>query len=429
MVEADPNTDKESFVVGAYRDGEGRPVVLSAVAEAARRVMDGNHGHEYLPMTGHAKFCVGATKLLYVRRLCSQCLQPLTFSLVACVGSPGRYGESCTALREGRIASCQSLSGTGALRVGAVFCQRFNPGKPVLISDPTWANHDGIFTDGGLATRKYRYIDAETQTLAIDDMLADVKAAPEGSILLLHACAHNPTGVDPSHEQWERIATVCAERRMIPFFDCAYQGFATGDLEADAFAVRMFAERGLPVMAAQSFSKNCGLYSQRIGNLTVVAASREERERVIGNVARIARTMYSNPPSHGARLVHEILRDPELYKQWKGDCRMMADRIGAMRTALVEELRKQGSTRDWSHITNQIGMFSYTGLTARQCEIMRTRHHVYVLSSGRVSMAAVTPHNVVKLAKAMVDVTEVPANTVPGTADGSDSDERRTVVA
>jgi len=295
-------------------------------------------------------------------------------------------------------------SGTGALRLGAEFCAKFMPDKPVLVSDPTWPNHIGVFEASGVEIRRYRWIDPVHETLALDHVLEDLTAAPEGSIVLLHACAHNPTGVDPNHEEWNAIADVCVARGLKPFFDCAYQGFASGDLDRDAWAVRMFASRGMPVMAAQSFSKNFGLYGERVGCFTAVAATEEEKPHLKSNIKVTARRMYSNPGLYGARIVYTVLSDPELRDEWYGECRIMAKRINDMRQLLRAKLEEFGQPHEWDHITSQIGMFSYTGLTPEQCDALKRDFHIYLPRNGRVSMAGVTHGNAERLAKAMVSV-------------------------
>jgi len=238
----------------------------------------------------------------------------------------------------------------------------------------------------------------------IDGLLQDLSAAPPNSVILLHSCAHNPTGADPSKEQWAKIADVCEAKKLFPFFDSAYQGFATGDLENDAFAPRMFVQRGFSTIICQSYAKNMGLYGERIGALHVVCQSNGEKEAVLSQLKRLARCNYSNPPLHGARLVAGVLGDPALFAEWESQVKLMANRIISMRQLLFNELKTLGTPGDWSHILKQIGMFTYTGLNVKQSAALISVHHIYLTSNGRISMAGVTPANVAYVAKAIHDV-------------------------
>ena len=265
------------------------------------------------------------------------------------------YGPDSAAIKEDRIAITQSISGTGALRIGGAFLERFYPhAKTVYIPTPSWANHNAVFKDSGLKVEKYKYYNKDTIGLDFDGMIADLKAAPENSIVLLHACAHNPTGIDPTPEQWKQISQVVKEQGHFPFFDMAYQGFASGDTDKDAYPVRLFIEEGHQIVLAQSFAKNMGLYGERVGAFSVVCASSEEKKRVDSQIKILVRPLYSNPPVHGARIASEILNDPALNKQWLGEVKEMADRIIKMRALLKENLEKLGSKQNWDHITNQV---------------------------------------------------------------------------
>ena len=298
------------------------------------------------------------------------------------------FGEDCTALREKRVATCQSLSGTGALTLAAHLIQRTLPGRAVYCSSPTWENHGKVVADAGLGTlRSYRYWDAASRGLDIEGMLADLRSAPEGSIVLLHACAHNPTGVDPTRAQWESIADVCAERSLLPWFDVAYQGFASGDSDTDAWAVRYFVSRGFEALVCQSFAKNFGLYAERVGALHVVCAEESSAAAALSQLEAIARPMYSTPPAHGARIVAAVLGDAELAAEWRAQLAAAMARIVAMRAAVAAALAAKGTPGDWSHITRQIGMFSYTGLDRAQATRMVEDFHVYMLDSGRINVA------------------------------------------
>ena len=320
-----------------------QPYVLPSVKEAEMKVINGNMDKEYAGITGVPAFTKAAALLA--------------------------YGPDSSAIKDDRIAITQSISGTGALRIGGAFLERFYPGdKTIYIPTPSWANHAAVFKDCGLKVEKYRYYNPETIGLDFDGMVEDIKKMPKGSIVLLHACAHNPTGVDPTEEQWKAISAAVKEGGHFPFFDMAYQGFASGDTNTDAFALRHFIAEGHNPILAQSFAKNMGLYGERVGAFSVVAASAEEKKRVDSQIKILVRPLYSNPPIHGARIASTVLNDASLNKQWLGEVKGMADRIIKMRALLRENLEKLGSKHDWSHITNQIGMFAYTGLKADQMD-------------------------------------------------------------
>ena len=267
------------------------------------------------------------------------------------------YGPDSAPIKEDRVVITQSISGTGALRIGGEFLNRWYPGdKKIYIPTPSWANHNAVFKDSGLQVEKYRYYNKETIGLDYDGMLEDIKALPNGSMVLLHACAHNPTGIDPTQEQWKGISQAMKEGGHYPFFDMAYQGFATGDTDLDAWPVRYFIEQGHNLCLAQSFAKNMGLYGERVGAFSIVCESAEEKKRVDSQVKILVRPLYSNPPVHGARIAGAILNDPAMNKQWLGEVKGMADRIIEMRALLKENLEKLGSKHDWSHITSQVRM-------------------------------------------------------------------------
>mmetsp|Transcript_27839 Transcript_27839/g.69787 ORF Transcript_27839/g.69787 Transcript_27839/m.69787 type:complete len:448 (-) Transcript_27839:119-1462(-) len=374
----DQSDVKINLGVGAYRNQHGKPWVLPSIQMAERKI----HGmdHEYAPITGPAKFGPLAADLL--------------------------FGENSPAIKDKRVVSTQSISGTGALRILAEFLKRYFPHTEVYVPKPTWANHIPIMNDTGFDVKFLRYYNPATCGLDFDNYIADLKTLPESSVVLLHCCAHNPTGVDPSPDQWREICKVFKEKKHFPFFDSAYQGFATGDLAADAFPVRLFVEEGLQMVVAQSFAKNFGLYGHRCGAAHIVTANQDEAARVLSQLKIMIRPAYSNPPVHGARLVETILGDSELRAQWTRDVQSMAGRIIDMRKALVDKLKALGSTRDWKHITNQIGMFCYTGLTTDQVDALRTDHHVYMTKDGRISIAGITPANVDHLAKSIHAVTK-----------------------
>ena len=373
----DVSDDKLNLGVGAYRTEELKPYVLNVVRKAEKRELERDENKEYLPIEGLASFRAATAELL--------------------------LGKDSSVIRDERIATVQGLSGTGSLRLGAALIAKYLKGTTVYIPQPTWGNHRNIFSDAGLEWKYYRYYDPSTIDLDLGGMVEDLRQAPEKSVVILHGCAHNPTGCDPTPQQWQTIADVCQEKKHIPFFDVAYQGFASGDLIKDAAAPRMFAERGMEMMVTQSYSKNLGLYAERIGALNLIVANKEVAGRVLSQVKRIARAMYSNPPVHGARIVAEIVQNDELFAEWNKEMGAMADRIMSVRQALVEALDKRMPERDWTFITRQIGMFSFTGLTEAQVGNMTDRHHVYMTKDGRISLAGLNGAKVDALADAIVD--------------------------
>lgn len=293
-------------------------------------------------------------------------------------------GGDSPAIREKRICTLQTISGTGAVHLGALFLSKFHPSRPkIYLSSPTWANHNQIFTNAGLSIANYPYFSAQTKGLDIDGMLDGLRSAPAGSIILLHACAHNPTGVDPTQEQWKQIAAVMRERQHFPFFDTAYQGFASGDLARDSWAIRYFIEQGFELCIAESFAKNFGLYGQRAGAFHFVSAPGSDAETANLNVASqlsiLQRSEISNPPAYGARIAGKVLNDPKLFAEWEGDLKTMSGRIQEMRKGLRQRLEAKGTPGGWEHITSQIGMFSFTGLTEPQVKALREKWHVYMV--------------------------------------------------
>ncbi|CAD7705087.1 unnamed protein product [Ostreobium quekettii] len=374
---ADGSADKLNLGVGAYRTEELAPYVLEVVKKAEAKMLEKGENKEYLPIDGLAAFKKATVELL--------------------------LGADSPAVKEGRVATIQSLSGTGSLRVAGQFLSRFCSGRTLYISDPTWGNHKAIFTDAGVPWKTYRYFDPETVGLDEEGMMADLKAAPEGSVVLLHGCAHNPTGVDPTKEQWKQICDLCHERQLLPFFDVAYQGFATGSLEEDAFAPRLFVEEGHDVIVCQSYSKNLGLYAERIGALNIVASDKDSAARILSQLKKIARPMYSNPPVHGARIVTEVIGNKDMFDEWKGEMEMMSGRIMTVRGELYDHLTRMAPEKDWSFVKRQIGMFSYTGMTPDQVANMTGKHHIYMTKDGRISLAGLSSSKAEYLAAAMVD--------------------------
>lgn len=376
----DQNPKKMNVGVGAYRDDGGKPFVLPSVRAAEEKLLSQNLNHEYLPTHGCPIFRAAAKKLA--------------------------FGGDSKVVSEDRVASAQSISGTGGLRIGGLFIKKFHKSPTFYLPSPSWGNHTPIFRDSYLDVKQYSYYKKETKGLDFEKMLKDISQMEEGSTIMLHACAHNPTGVDPTHEQWDEISKAVRDRNLLVFIDMAYQGFASGDLEYDAYAVRKFTEDGHNILLSQSFAKNMGVYGQRCGAFSVVCQNADEAAAVESQLKIIIRPLYSSPALHAARLVSTVLTDPTLYNQWLGDVKGMADRIISMRHALREGLAREGSTHNWEHLTKQIGMFCYTGMTPDQVDRLIKEYSIYLTKDGRISIAGVSTKNVNYLAKAMHDVTK-----------------------
>jgi len=377
----DKNPKKMNLGVGAYRDDAGKPFVLPSIKMAEEQLAKKGLNHEYAPIVGEAEFGKLSANLA--------------------------FGEGNSVVTDGRNVTVQAISGTGALRIGAAFLSKWFPGaKQVYLPKPSWGNHTPIFKHAGVEVGGYSYYDAKTCGFDFNGAVADIKKIPEKSIILLHACAHNPTGVDPKPDQWRELSKVIKQRNLYVFFDMAYQGFASGNVDGDAFAVREFLKDGHDICLAQSYAKNMGLYGERAGAFTVVCKDKEEADRVMSQIKILIRPMYSNPPIHGSRLVTEILSNKDLTKQWLVDVKLMADRIITMRQKLKDGLKKEGSSRNWEHITDQIGMFCFTGMNPQQVEKIIKDHSVYLTKDGRISVAGISSGNVDYLAHAMHLVTK-----------------------
>lgn len=371
---------KINLGVGAYRDDKGKPYVLPSVRTAEKTLLAKEADKEYAGITGIPEFTSAAARLA--------------------------YGESSAPILEKRLAITQTISGTGALRVGAEFFSRFAPSKDVFLPTPSWANHKAVFQNAGMTVHNYRYYDKTNIALDINGLIEDLERAPLGATVLLHACAHNPTGVDPTPEQWRKILEVVKRKQLVPFFDMAYQGFASGDCDRDAYALRLFVEEGLQVALCQSFAKNMGLYGERVGAFSIVCADAEEKARVDSQLKIVIRPLYSNPPINGARIASTILNDAKLKDQWLGEVKGMAGRMIEMRSLLKKNLEDLGSKKNWSHVTSQIGMFCYTGLSAEQVKRLATEFSVYGTADGRISIAGINSGNVRRLAEAIHEVTK-----------------------
>jgi len=361
---ADTDPKKIDLGIGAYRDGESKPYVFPVVKKAEEMILaDPTSNHEYLPIEGHIQF----------RELAQQLI----------------FGADNPAVVEKRISSAQTISGTGAVSLGCkLLCRFMKPGTPIYISKPTWPNHSPICTEAGFTdVRTYDYYDDVNRKVDFEKMKKSLEEAPEGAVIILHMCAHNPTGYDPTNEQWEILSDLFVEKKLVPFFDAAYQGFASGDVDDDAFSLRLFVRKGLYPVVAQSFAKSMGLYGERIGALHVVTPSPEHVKAVSSNIQKLVRPMYSNPPCHGALIIKTILSHPDMVAQWKMELAGVCDRIKSMRHKLVEKLVEYKTPGTWDHIVAQRGMFSFTGLTADQCTRLTDVHHIYLTKTGRISVA------------------------------------------
>lgn len=371
---------KVNLGVGAYRDDDGKPFRLPSVIKAEEIIYKAGLNHEYAPIGGESSFTDAAVKLA--------------------------LGENSKVLKEKTNATVQTLSGTGALRLCLEFVtKQYGKVKELWVPDPTWGNHPQICNMIGLPIKKYRYYDSKNISFDLQGAIDDICKMPEGSIILLHACAHNPTGVDPRLEEWKQLSEVIKHKKVLPFFDMAYQGFATGQVDNDAAAVRLFIEDGHEVMLAQSFAKNMGLYGERAGALTFCCGDPKVADNVMSQLKIMIRTVYSNPPLYGARLVQTILNTPELKSMWLKDVKAMADRIISMRTRLREGVEGAGSKHSWRHITDQIGMFCYTGLKPDQVERLIKEFHIYLTKDGRISVAGVNSKNVDYISQAIHKVS------------------------
>lgn len=377
----DVNPKKMNLGVGAYRDDNGKPYVLPSVRSAEQKIISKGLDKEYAGIVGLPDFCNAAARLA--------------------------FHEDSVVIKDQLNATVQGISGTGSLYIGAAFISEFHkPSKEIYMPTPTWGNHIPLFKRCGMTVKQYRYYDPKTCGFDFNGALQDIAKIPEHSVILLHACAHNPTGVDPKPEQWKEMSKVIKSRKLLPYFDMAYQGFASGDCNRDAHAVRMFIEDGHRIALSQSFAKNMGLYGERVGAFTMVCDSKDEAQRVLSQLKIIIRPTYSNPPIHGARIAALVLTDPELNKQWLQEVKGMADRIITMRTKLRDGLKREGSTKNWQHITDQIGMFCFTGMNQDQVERLTKEHSIYLTKDGRISVAGVSSGNVDYLAHAMHQVTK-----------------------
>jgi aromatic-amino-acid transaminase len=374
---ADTNPRKINLGVGIYYDDSGTVPLLECVRDAQQLIAAKGAPYPYLPIDGIAVY--------------DKAVQQLVF------------GADSAIVQEGRAVTVQGLGGTGSLKIGADFLRRFLPGAQVWISDPSWENHRALFEGSGFTVNTYPYYDETTHGVDFAGMTASLDSAPAGSVIVLHACCHNPTGADLTHEQWTRVIEIVRARGLIPFLDLAYQGFADGIAEDGAIGGRFAATPG-PLFIASSFSKSFSLYGERIGGLSVVASSRDEATRLLSQLKRVVRANYSNPPTSGAQVVATVLTSPELRAKWEIELEGMRIRILANRRALVEALTKRIHGRDFSFILKQRGMFSYSGLTAEQIARLRSEFSVYAISTGRICVAALNSRNIDYVADSIASV-------------------------
>lgn len=374
---ADSRANKVNLGVGVYYDDQGRIPLLSVVKAAEKTRLEAQPPRGYQPIEGSPAYDQAVQRLL--------------------------FGENSSLMSSGRVVTVQGLGGTGALKVGADFLKRLAPAAEVYISDPSWENHRALFEAAGFVVNAYPYYDAASKGVNFAAMKSKLATLSSGTIVVLHACCHNPTGADLTAEQWQQIVEIVRERRLVAFLDIAYQGFAEG-IEPDAFAVRLFAESGLSFFVSSSFSKSFSLYGERVGALSIVTSNPDEAGRVLSQLKRTIRTNYSNPPSHGAAVVATVLGNAELRKQWGEELAGMRERIRAMRAALAEKLRARNTPQDFAFITRQRGLFSYTGLNAAQVERLKSDYGIYAVSSGRICVAALNSRNIDYVADAMAAV-------------------------
>ncbi len=374
---ADTRPGKVNLGVGVYFDAHGKLPLLQCVAEAEKQLVSAAKPRGYLPIDGIAAY--------------DKAVQGLVF------------GADSALLQAGRVATVQAIGGTGGLKVGADFLKRVSPNAQVLISDPSWENHRALFTNAGFEVGSYPYYDPATRGVRFDAMLAALNAAASGTIVVLHACCHNPTGADITPAQWAQVVEAVKSRGLVAFLDMAYQGFGEG-LAEDGAAVQQFVASGIDFFVATSFSKSFSLYGERVGGLSVVCADKDEAARVLSQLKVAVRTNYSNPPTHGAQVVTTVLTTPSLRHQWEDELAGMRLRIREMRSALANGLKSAGVTSDLSYITRQKGMFSYSGLTQAQMQRLRAEFGVYGVDSGRICVAALNHGNLPSVIEAIVAV-------------------------
>jgi len=374
---ADHRAGNVNLGVGVYYTDEGRVPLLKAVLEAEKEVVAKQSPRAYIPIEGPNPYNSAVQNLL--------------------------FGADSPLIKEGRVVTAECLGGTGALRVGGDFVKRLDTNAPAAISAPSWENHRGIFESAGYQVLEYTYFDPKTRGVDFEGMVKSLESFPAKTLVILHACCHNPTGADLTPDQWKKIISICQTRQLIPFLDIAYQGFATG-IEEDGAAVQLFADSGMSFFVSSSFSKSFSLYGERVGALSIVTQSKEESARVLSQLKRVIRTNYSNPPTHGAAIVAMVLNSPKLRQMWEDELAEMRERIKAMRHGLNKKLAAAGAPQDFSFIETQRGMFSYSGLTADQVAKLQEQDGIYALSTGRICVAALNTKNLDRVAQAIARV-------------------------
>ena len=373
----DSNPDKINLSVGVYKDGNGKTPVLDTVKEAERRLLENEVTKSYLPMPGDPTYGSLVQKLM--------------------------LGESHSIVTEGRGATAHCPGGTGALRVAGDYIHKLHPGSAIWLSDPTWANHPTIFGAAGLEVKAYAYRDEATNGLNFDAMLKSLEQVPAGDVVLLHGCCHNPTGIDPTVEQWLQVGELLNRRGVMPLVDFAYQGLANG-IDEDAAGLRALCEGVDQMLISSSFSKNFGLYRERTGALTIIGSTADQAKTVMSQLKLVIRANYSNPPAHGGGIVVTVLQDPELRAKWEIEVSDIRSRINGMRQLFVDTLKAKGVTRDFSSIIEQRGMFSFSGLTKEQVGELREKYAIYIVGSGRINVAGMTEANMDRLCDAIASV-------------------------
>jgi aspartate/tyrosine/aromatic aminotransferase len=373
----DPNPDKINLGVGVYKDTEGKTPVMDSVKQAEKFLLENEKSKEYSPISGRPEYGIAVQELV--------------------------FGANHEVITGRRCATAHTPGGTGALRVAGDFLHTHFPEKKLWISDPTWPNHPGVFTAAGLKLGTYPYFDSVGNGLACEALLSALKVIPEGDAILLHGCCHNPTGADPSPEQWKMITEVVTSRNLGPLIDFAYQGLGDG-LSEDAVGLMTLCRTGCEMLVASSFSKNFGLYNERVGALTLIGRNPEDTQKAFGHVKTCIRSNYSNPSFHGGAIVSTILGNPELKSLWLQELDAIRNRINGMRSLFVETLKAKGVSRDFSFIRKQKGMFSFSGLTKDQVATLREKYALYIVGSGRINVAGMTPANMDRLCEAIVSV-------------------------
>lgn len=373
----DSNPKKVNLGVGVYTDENGKVPLLDCVRRAEAQLAQIPSPRSYLPIDGLLSY--------------DRAVQTLVF------------GENSPLVSEGRVVTLQALGGTGGLKIGADFLQRFSPESEVLISDPSWENHRALFESAGFKVGTYAYYDAATHGVNFSGMMNSLQAAKPGTVIVLHACCHNPSGVDLSPEQWGKVIDAVVEGDLIPFLDLAYQGFS-GGIDEDGAVIRRFAKTGKPLLVSNSFSKSFSLYGERIGAFSLVAGSKDDAGRALSQLKRIVRTNYSNPPTHGAQIVSAVLTTPDLKALWEQELAGMRDRIKAMRALFVQKLKVKAPAQNFGFVAQQNGMFSFSGLSKPQVERMRGEFSVYAVDSGRICVAALNEKNIDAVVEAIAAV-------------------------